>query len=66
MRFKLSMCTAHVQTHINIAFLLPSKNFTFIFYAYLISRHIGNWIVKNNETKKKVVAKVVDFPDFDI
>ena len=43
LRFKLSMCTTHVQSHINIAYLLPSKNFTFIFYAYLISRHIGNW-----------------------
>ena len=44
-----------------------SINFCFLFYAYIISRHIGNWIyTKNEENEKKVVAKVVDFPDFDI
>ena len=42
-RFKLSMCTTYVPSHINITYLLLSKNFTFMFYAYLISRHIGNW-----------------------
>ena len=39
----LKSSTAHVQSHINIAYLLPSKNFTFIFFACIISRHIGNW-----------------------
>ena len=30
---------------------------------YIISRHIGNWTLeKNEENKKKVVARVVDFP----
>ena len=42
-RFKLSMCTTHVPSHINITYLLPPKNFTFMFYAYIISHHIGNW-----------------------
>ena len=42
----------------------------FLFHVYIISRHIGNWIKKrinkkNKESKKKVIAKVVDFPDFD-
>ena len=41
--------------------------FCFLFYAYIISYHIGNWTLKKNEeNKKKAVAKVVDFPHFDI
>ena len=48
----------HSSPHLSI-------NFCFLFYAYIISRHIGNFD-KNEENKKKVVAKVVDFPDFDI
>ena len=46
-----------------------SINFCFVFYAYMISCHIGNWtltIMKKIMPKKKVVSKVVDFPDFDI
>ena len=34
---------------------------------HIISYHIGKlYFDKNEENKKKVVAKVVDFPDFDI
>ena len=40
---KLSMSTTHVPSFIPIADLLLSTNFTFMFYAYLIGRHIGNW-----------------------
>ena len=44
-----------------------SINFRFsVLCIYIISRHIGNWILTKNENKKKVIAKVVDFPDFGI
>ena len=35
MRFKLSMSTTHVPSHINITYLLPPKNFTYrgIYYV---------------------------------
>ena len=51
----------------------PHSSFTFIankFFllnAYIISHYIGNWIKKKKKgNKKKVVARVVDFLNFDI
>ena len=56
------MYTTRVQSHINIAYLLPAKNFAF--YILCTYNYPPYWqldLVKNNKNKKKVVARVVGF-----
>ena len=62
--FGLQIFYSYTKYHHHSSSLL-SINVCFLFFAYIISCHIGNWIFKKMK-KKKVVAKVVDFPDLDV